>query len=387
MFNLKIVKNPAVIVVLSSFLSFLAWIVLSEKMYYNLRKPFSFFSFGVFLAFVWYFFVVFNSYLGYKMGVLLKIKKTFFNKYVSLDSDMVYKTIVFLASFGSIYSLAYITFKLGGLGEVVDLISSSNANYLKKTLYENYSVGIRSLRYVSIHAVTLMVVRRIIFKKKKKNLDYIAVISLLITATISSRLSIVMMLVQTILILIIYNKIKIRFRYLVMGCILFYLVISVFNYTRNYNFYSKNVGMNFFEAGAADMVVYLGTPFQGAVSIGENHEIIDQQPMNWPRYSGIPFSLTTNSSFLYFYRDYGWFCFPVAGFLLLVFAFIAGIFSRFYGNVLILLYTSIMYIFAEFWRIDLFFEGIIITLMATPIITILFVLALKHMVQIRFENR
>ncbi|MRX64305.1 O-antigen polymerase [Maribacter luteus] len=377
MFRLRNLINPGVIVALSSLLSFLGWLILSEKMYYTLKKPFSLFSFGVFLAFIWYCFAIFISFLGFKTGNCLKIKSSFVDKNVSIDSDLVYKTIVVLAAIGSLYSLGYIISKVGGFGEVVELILNNNANFLKKNLYKDYSIGIRSLRYVSIHAVTLMIIRRLIFKKKRIILDVFALVTLLITATISSRLSIVMMSIQTILILVIYNKIRIKFRNMVLGGILFYLVISVFNYTRNYNFYSEKVGLNFFEAGAADMIVYLGTPFQGAVSVGENHETIKEQPMNWPLYSGIPSSLTTNSSFLYYYRDYGWWCFMVAGFLLFVYAFFAGVFAKFRYNILFLIYTSIMYIFAEFWRIDMFFEGVMITLLLTPILASFIVISMK----------
>lgn len=299
------------------------------------------------------------------------------DKYLGLDSDFGYKIFVCIACLGSFYSLYFISVSLGGFYKLIDLVKNSQANHLKHSLYKDYSIGIRSLRYVSIHAVTLTIVRLVVFKKKSMMFGLLAVISLIVCALISSRLSIIVTIIQTTIILILYDKISLKPKHILLGGLLFYLTISTLNYTRNYQFYKKHGGMNFFEAGAADMTVYLGAPFQGAVSVGENYSLIRKDPKNWHKYSGIPSSLTTNSTFLYFFRDYDWFCFIVAAFFLLTYSFVAGVFVKFKGNMLILIYTTIMYIFAEFWRVHLFYQGIMIALVVTPLIILLIVFLLK----------
>ncbi len=381
MFKLNKLKSPGVIIFLSSTLSFVGWLIMSEKMFYTLKKPFSIFSFGVFLAFIWYFLAIIEGIIGFQIGKKIKFKTSILDRYVSLRSDTVYKIIIFLAFFGITYSFYVIIDGVGGIGEVINLVKNNQANYLKKNLYKDYSIGIRSLRYVSVHAASLAIIRRIVFKKRNKKLDILALTTLLLCALISSRLSIIVTILEVVLILVIYEKIKLKKRYIIIGASLFYLIISTFNYTRNYKFYNKHGGMNFFEAGAADMIVYLGTPFQGAVSIGENASLIKEEPLNWHKYAGIPQSLTTNSTFLYFFRDYGWYAFLVSAFFVLVYSILAGIFLKFKNNILILVYTSIMYIFAEFWRVYLFYEGIMLTLIFVPIIITIFVMILQLVIQ------
>ena len=376
--------NPAIIILGTSCASFLAWLLLNDSISIGYEDKFSIFSWGMYLTVIWYLLAVIVALIGFKMGVSIKIKTTTFDNVAEMNSDTGYYVFIILASIGVVSSYIMIVNNIGGLLEIFTNIIIAQANNLKFALYEDYSIGLQSLRYSSIHVFTLMVIRRIVFKKKNV-IDILPLLLLLSTALVSSRLSIVMSFFQIFLLLILYNRFNFSKTKLVLTIFTIFNLLSILNISRNYGYYESQE-LGFYEAGSAEIINYLGSPFQGAISVGENHKLINQVPERWDLYAGIPLNLTTNSTFLYFYRDYGWLCFIVSSLLIFSYSLVSGILIKFKNNFFILIYTTIMYIFAEFWRVYLFWEGIIISLIVVPI-CVYFLLIIRRLITDSYAKR
>jgi hypothetical protein len=380
---MKKIINPGFVILITSFCSFVAWFLLKDEYSNGYKDIFKITSVGVLVAFLWYIFSALFSLVGFEIGTrtggILKNSKI-----PSLQSNSVYIVITFLALLGCISAFASVIQSLGSLNAIYLLIVDTNANMIKHALYEDYSIGLKSLRYTAIHSFTLMVIRRVVFQKKWP-LDFIPLILLLSTAIISSRLALIMSFFQIALILTIYGRLRITMTSIVLYIFIGFNILAALNYTRNFGYY-QNLGLGFYEGALAEIINYVGTPFQGAISVGQNYTIIDRIPDRWDVYAGIPTNLTTNSSLLYFYRDYwGWWCFPITALLLFIYSFLAGIFYHSSSNVLILIYTSIMYCFAEFWRVSLFWGGIILSLIIVPIIAMIIVIVIQSLKRYLFS--
>lgn len=152
------------------------------------------------------------------------------------------------------------------------------------------------------------------------------------------------------------------------GIVLFVL-LSALSYSRNKGFYEAK-GHGFWSAGISEIVTYLGAPFQGAIAVGNNPEFITQQPFNWIGYAYIEESLSTNSAFLQLYQAYGWYSFLVMMLTVALFSYIAGFLKKQRNNYLYLSVLTILYAFAEFWRLYWFGTGIMITLVVFPVLVI-----------------
>ena len=368
MFISKILKSfikPHWILVFPIALSFLAWIFPDFGF---LRKGFDrlppLSSKGVFMAFFWYTLALTATFLGYYIGTYLKLSSKLVDRYANLRSDFGYKILTTFVVLG-IFAVASKLLNAFSVGQILQIIASGNANQLKYQLYEDYSIGLLSLRYVAIHGFPIAIFRRF-YLKKKSTLDYLNIISLVFTSIIASRLSVIMALLTTVLLFIIHSpKIKLSILKPVAAGLILFFILSFLSHSRNKGFYEQR-DLYFFWAGVSEIVTYLGTPFQGASSVGNNHHLITKDPTNWTDYAGIEPSLSTNSAFLELFSNYGWFCFPIMFFTLFIAACYLGLTKNYFNNYLILSNCTIFYAFAEFWRIFWFGRGIMITLFIIP---------------------
>ena len=346
-------------------LSFLAWIFpdfgFLRKGFDHLPPPL---SKGVFLAFFWYILALVVTFLGYYIGSYIKLSSKLADQYANLRSDFGYKILTLFVVLGTL-AVAFKLFYSLSVVQILQFMVDGNANQLKYKLYEDYSIGLLSLRYVTIHAFPVAIFRRF-FLKKKSFIDYLNIISLAFTSIISSRLTLIMALLSTIILFIIHSpKIKLNIFKLTAAGLTLFFVLSFLSYSRNKSFYEQK-DLYFFWAGVSEIVTYLGTPFQGASSVGNNHHLITKDPINWTAYAGIEPSLSTNSAFLELFSKHRWFCFPIMFFTLFIASCYLGITKNYYGNYLILSNCTIFYAFAEFWRLFWFGKGIMITLFIIP---------------------
>lgn len=366
----KILKNlvtPHAIIFYSVLLSFFAWLLPDFGV---LRKGFSAHfsvsSTGFFVALVWYTLAVALAFISYNLALKVKLSPVIFEKYVPLDRKRPYVILTLFALVGCTASYIIVFSKIG-LETVFYYLSTGQANRLKYILYENYSAGILSLRYLAIQSCSLAVFRRFKLKRKSK-LDIVNILLLLSITLISSRLAFVMMMFLSTLLFIVHSeRIKINRTKLVIFGFLLFLILSTLSYSRNKGFYEAQ-GHGFWSAGISEIVTYLGTPFQGAVAVGNNPSLIVQQPDNWTKYAFIEESLSTNSAFLQLFQTHGWLSFLIMAFTITLFSFIAGFLKKQRNNYLYLSVLTIFYAFAEFWRLYWFDSGIMITLVSFPIV-------------------
>lgn len=375
---MKRLLTPPGIILLTTLLSFGFWIFPDFGI---LRKGFKpiipSFSIGFFVAVLWYSIAMVSSLLGFHLGRKIKADSLIFDKVADLKSDVPYYVLSFISALGVIATFFVIYTSAGNsLNQIWIWVSSGNANKLKQALYEDYNVGILSLRYAAIHSACMALVRRFIHKKKRK-IDIINIMSLIWIALISTRLAVIACALAFFIFYNAYRKINLGLKRSILLIVIGFHILSIFNYTRNINFY-RQFGMGFYSAGFSEIVTYVGSPFQGAISVAENYRFIKSNPSGWNFYAGIEPALSTNSSFLELFVLYGWNCFLFSSIGLFFLALIAGIFEKFKSNYMYLVFTALMYGFAEFWRIFLFNKGILLTLVAVPFIvcTISFLLRL-----------
>ncbi|MEW6108486.1 MAG: hypothetical protein AB1632_04850 [Nitrospirota bacterium] len=366
---LRSLSTPYGIVFYTVLLSFLAWIMpdfgILRK---GFSRQFSMGSFGFFLAMVWYASAIVCAFLFYSLALKAKLSPALFDRYASFDRKGPYVLLSMFAFIGGLASYMVILSSVG-FNTIIGYISTGQANQLKYILYEDYSAGILSLRYLAIHSCALAIFRRYKLKQKSK-LDVINVLLLLSAVVISSRLSLVMMLFICLILFVTHSsRIKIKpVKVTVAGVILFVL-LSALSYSRNKGFYEAK-GHGFWSAGISEIVTYLGTPFQGAVAVGNNSELITREPLDWARYAYIEESLSTNSAFLQLFQFYGWYAFLIMLFTVAVFSYVAGFLKKQRNNYLYLSVLTILYAFAEFWRLYWFGTGIMITLVVFPVLVI-----------------
>lgn len=366
---LRSLAAPYSIIFYTMLLSFLAWLMPDFGVFRKgFSKQFSVNSFGFFLAMMWYLSAIAFAFVSYTLALKTKLSPVLFDRFASLDRKVPYVILSLFALIGCFASYMVILSSVG-FSTIINYITSGQANQLKYILYEDYSAGILSLRYLAIHSCALAIFRRYKLKLKSK-LDMLNIFLLLSTVVISSRLSLVMMLFICLILFITHSaRIKIKpIKFIIAGLVLFVL-LSALSYSRNRGFYEAR-GHGFWSAGISEIITYLGTPFQGAVAVGNNPELISRQPYDWPGYAYIEESLSTNSAFLQLFQLYGWYSFLIMLVTVAVFSYIAGFLKKQRNNYLFLSVLTILYAFAEFWRLYWFGTGIMITLAVFPVFVI-----------------
>lgn len=364
---IKSLSTPYGITIFTVLLSFFAWLVpdfgILRK---GFSKPFSPLSPGFFLALVWYITAILLSLISYSIAIKIKLSPAVFDRYVSLDSNRPYSILTLFASIGCLSS--YLVILSGtGFNTIFYYITTGQANQLKYILYDEYSAGLLSLRYLAIQSCAMAIFRRFNLNLKSK-LDILNIALLLSIVVISSRLSLIMMVFICLILFITHSeKIKIKLLKVLIGSIIFFVLLSTLSYSRNKGFYEAK-GHGFWSAGISEIVTYLGTPFQGAVAVGNNSGLISKLPENWTRYAYIEPSLSTNSAFLQLFQAYGWSSFLIMMATVSLFSFIVGFLKKQRNNYLYLSTLTILYAFAEFWRLYWFGTGIMITLVVFPIL-------------------
>lgn len=285
-------------------------------------------------------------------------------------SDRVYFISIMISFLGLVATYLAIA-KTISFGQILSVFSEGKANSLKEALYENYSFGIVSLRYCAILSGSFAIYRRLI-KKKKLVLDVCAIGILLLAAMISSRLILVAAIFGS-LYLLVYDKkvLKLNLFKAVAGVVFGFLVLSLLNWSRNSNYYELQ-GMGFFSAGFSEILAYVGTPVQGALfAIGNPLAAADLT--KFYALSTIETALSTNSALLDVIRLMGLPGIAFAAVTLFGAGLYISIFEKIKQGKYVFFNIPIFYSIAEFWRIFIFYQGLILTLVFASIV--LFVVA------------
>jgi hypothetical protein len=358
--NINRITKPSGIAFFAVTLSFCAWLCPDFGV---LRKGFDVAEqpslFSSFILFSWYLLIFTSFVLGQRLGAALAKSRRKAINLPRLDSRPIYLAFTILAAIGTVATLFRI-FRTLPLLEAAIYIYLGQANRLKNTLYDDYSAGILSLRYLVLFSASLAIYRTVKFRKV--SLLAIANIVLLgATVLISSRLILIATLVVSAF-LITYGKRHIRISPVKLGicaaCLFF--ILSVLNSSRNSNFYTEH-NQTFGEAGISEIITYLGSPFNVALgAASRTDEITSGRTDLYREYIDIEPLLTTNSAFVQLHETMGYIAWPYVGIVCCFMGFMFSWLSSFGRTSLLLPSGAILYGSAELWRIDLFRQGIFI---------------------------
>jgi len=372
---IKYIFKPHLIVIFTVTLSYLAWSIPNGWISKGFTKNIEFNITIILLLLIWYILILFLSYFGFKIG-----NKVFLTNLILInqfENLKFYKVLSWIAWIGTGASIASIFMDIGGVFGIIEMLISFSLNKARDSLYEDYSPGILSLRYVIIIPTGWAISNSIVGRKSIYN--YVNIFMFLIYSMIYGR-RVEMLCVCFYAICIVYLAERKVFSkkiiYLGITILLIFLILA--SVLRNFNYYSSEGYDSPLTATAANMVEYLATPFQGSLAAAANIDsIIDSvpsMPFNeyfsffyrphdkyyfelYSYYSGIEEHLNTNSALLLIIIDYK--LVGLAFFLLLVlfWSIIAGIAYRNSNTYIFLLYPIILYSFAEIWRLVLFTTG------------------------------
>jgi hypothetical protein len=366
--GVRLVRVPHGIIAFTVALSGLAWLFPDLGI---LRKGFAVhepaLSEGGVLVAIWYGSVILTSWLFFHLGRQLRLVAP--DSELSVPLDCVVNRWFFrvCAWVGILYAYYTIGLQLGSSG-IQTSLTTSQANAMKDALYENYAVGVASLRYAAIF-VGALAFRRILTNHKCRVVDSVDLLCLLLAAAIASRLSLIAAIVIAIAITPLPAVVALaanRGRVLLAVALLFGL-LTLLNYTRNQKFYDELDLRNPFIANVSEILSYFGAPFQGSLNVGNDyaHFVKFREAFIHPE---VESGLTTNSALLELVTHYGNIAWFVAPGVIAVAALFMGAVYHVRNSALGLVYGVLLYCCAEFWRLFLFTRGIAITLISLAII-------------------
>jgi hypothetical protein len=334
---------------------------------------------AIVVIFCTYFLIWFSYLLGANCAISYK-RNTWTP---SIDDNTAYALITLLASIGVIAAYSKIVQHFGFM-DAIDLIVDGKANLLKAALYEDYQRGLLSLRYTSILGASLAICRGLLLRRISM-LDLLNVLTLLLNAMLASRLALIATtLIASGLWVANASKQRIYVPYLLWSVACLMLLLAIYNYTRNVQFYDALGSSGVFESAWAEMIAYLGAPFQGLLATVDNPNFFYGDVDTFYRQSGIELSLTTNSAVAHLSINGGWFGLAYGGVVILGASFLMGILSKHRRSFLGLVFFILLYCFAELWRVFLFDQGIVATLLLSTLLVVIASGAAKSvLVQVR----
>jgi hypothetical protein len=308
----------------------------------------------------WYLLIFVSFTVGEKVGGVLVLRKSARTApLLNLNSNTVYYAFALLSATG-IAATFISVFKALSVQQALASIALGHANQLKDALYEDYSIGVVSLRYLVLYPASIALYR-IIRLKSFTALNIFNVLLLVMSVVLSSRLMFIATLL-TVIFLLGFDKESIRFSIpkLIAAVTLLFLMLAVLNYSRNKEYYEHNK-LSFGLAGVSEILAYLGSPFQVAIGTAKvTDQIVGGDPDSYRDYVDIESNLMTNSAFFHLHQQMGYFSWlyvaVICVFMGLAFEAMASL-----GKTIFLLPCgAIMYGSAELWRLDLFHQGVFI---------------------------
>ncbi|MEK6477762.1 hypothetical protein WJR50_09520 [Catalinimonas sp. 4WD22] len=364
---LNTLLKPHWIVFFTVSVSALAWLTPDFFGYYKgFKVAESMNLLSLLFIFTWYFLAIFICWVGFSLGNKFpKIKEA--DQYASLDKAHIYRWYSVIALIGIFYTI-YVTFKVLGFYGFFYAIITFTTNKIAYAIYQDYSAGIFSLRYVIIIAFGWALYRVIILKKIQL-IDILNIgVFIFYIAFFGRRLQLVCSILVFLTLANRYNslfkKVKLnRFYWLVFFG---FIMLSVATLLRNYGSYAEMGYSNPLSAVLANVIAYLAAPFQ--VSLGVGNNVLDAfSGVGYRSFTEVDTTLTANSAFAEMVTSQGTRAIMKVNAWALFFGFMSGWLYKNKENYLYTGYPIILYAFAELWRIDLFDKGIFYTLLIAAI--------------------
>jgi hypothetical protein len=341
------------------FASFAAWLFPSFGV---LRKGFdnpSRLDLGTFTVLACWYLVIFASFnVGERVGGLLVLRRsTPTAELLNLKSNTIYYGFTLLSTAGIAATLIRV-FQLLPLQQAIAAIALGQANALKEALYEDYHIGLVSLRYLVLYPASIALYR-IIRSRSFSPLNIFNVLLLAISvALLSSRLTFIATLL-TVVFLLSFDKrlIRVSIPKLITIVTSLFLVLAVLNYSRNKDYYERNK-LSFGLAGASEILAYLGAPFQVAIGTAQaTDQIIGGDPDAYRDYVDVEINLMTNSAFFHLTQQIGYFSWLYIALICLFMGLVFEALASLGKTIFLLPCGAILYGSAELWRLDLFQQG------------------------------
>lgn len=321
---------------------------------------------GIIFIFSWYFLFIFLTYVGFSIGLKFpKIKEV--DGVANIHKNTVYYGYSFLALFGFFYTV-YVTFQVLGVAGFIYSIVSFTTNKIALAIYEDYSAGLFSFRYVIIISFG-WALYRVLLLKKRNLIDVLNIICFIFyIAFFGRRLQLVC---SVIVFMALANRHNNLFSYFKLArfywLLLFgFIMLSTATLLRNYGSYANMGYSNPLAAVLTNIISYLAAPFQVSLGVG-NHIIAAFRGVDYQIYTDVDKTLTANAAFSEMITREGIPALFKVNAWALVFGFLSGWLSKNKENYLYTGYPIILYAFAELWRIDLFGKGIFYTLLAVSV--------------------
>lgn len=354
----RAILKPSVVSMAAVFASFAAWLfpgfgVLRKG--FEVRAQFTVDAFIVLTC--WYFLIFLSFALGEKLaGLVRPVRSIQLLPPLSLDSNRVYYTFTILSAIGVGMTLIRV-FQSLSIPAAIAFIGSGQANALKDALYEDYNVGLVSLRYIVLYPASLALYR-IIRRKSYTTINLFNVLVLGVSTLLSSRL-IFIATILTLVYLLWFERRSTRINITKVAAIgtLLFLLLAVFNYSRNKDYYDRNK-LSFGLAGISEILAYLGSPFQAEIgSAGVTDQLVAGGDRTYRNYVDEEINLMTNSAFIHLHEQIGYFSWPYIALMCFSMGFTFQVLASAGKTIFLLPCGAILYASAELWRLDLFQQG------------------------------
>ena len=383
--KLSRICTPTVLLLAPVILSALAWSIPGASLFLRGFTAKADLHFGgVIVLACWYLLCALALRLGMDFGKLKGPNPTTSALYRSVHFERrFYIFLSLLAAVGVAYSL----YLAQSAGSIFSSLQNQSGNELSQAL--GGVGGVATLRYTTAIAAPIGIhlwrTGRASFLSASWNIAL-----LMVNALFTSRLSLIMAFVVYILLLSIQDpERRIKYRSLILAGVLGFSLLGILNFFRNANYYLSvgvhdPISMNFYQ-----ILSYLGAPFQVSIQVAQ--AIFDGRypsvgdpisslrlllPTFFQNKSGIDYvtpdhfdhqvdvagNLTTNSVFGDVYATFGSWGLAYA---LLTLFFSGVVYSQLsrYGPLLAASAGVVLYAIAEYWRIYLFNQGIVVYLL------------------------
>ena len=313
----------------------------------------------------WYLLIFTSFFLGQKIAGLLFSSRGHkpTSRLLDLESNAIYLGFTVVGALG-LGAMVKTIFQNMSLAQTILFISLGQTNALKNSIYEDYHIGIVSLRYVVLYPASIALYRMIRLKRYSL-LNIFNVLMLAVCTFLSFRLILIAALVTTSL-LVTFDResVKLSVAKLVLIAGSFFLILSVLNLSRNAGYYDRN-NLSFGLAGLNEIVAYLGTPFQVAIGAANVTDHLAAQGPGDPTRSTEPYryyvdimiNYNTNSAFVALHQQMGYWCWPYIAVLCSFMGAVFRLLTSLGKTYFLLPCGAILYASSELWRLDLFQQG------------------------------
>jgi hypothetical protein len=310
----------------------------------------------------WYAVIFLSFRIGQFFGTPPNGKPSPSSAVVSLEADLPYYAFTVIAAVGVLAAAVKILGSLS-LEGVIAFVWSGQANAMKEAMYADYSIGLLSLRYISVYPAAIALYR-LATRRRFSFSIVINLLLLLIGVLMSARLLLVATVVTAFLLLNFNTRYRrVRLSRVLMVAGLLFSVLAVFNYSRNYGFYEERES-SFWGSGLSEIVTYLGSSTQVALgTASRTSDLVSGNEEHFRDLVDVEERMNAVSAFTMLHQSLGYFCWlyiaVACGIAGSVFSLLVAKGATMY----LLPCGAILYASSELWRLNLFGQGIFATWM------------------------